>query len=118
MKKEGRYRLIKQIGGRGFYIDVKVLVQPVQEEQTSIIWDESCAYWRPSILFAFEYYREHYRRSLRGGLQVEITSIHSTAVDTTTIVAVYGVIKAIEQAVGYEIGSPILNKAGEVVFTK
>lgn len=112
------YQIAEQIGERGYFAKVTLSCRLLKETKLIIGLDEPVKQWENAINFASEYFFLHLKNVQ--GLEVRIVGIDDNPVDTSPIIIVFVIIRAIEEHL--KLGRPSLvefDKAnGLFVFTK
>jgi hypothetical protein len=120
----GEFKLVKQIGPRGFFGGVALNVEPCDNDgEVSIEFDEQCPReWRAGATFGVEYVLENIARHklFPSGVRVHVNVIKGHAVDTTNVVIAYVSAMALISAIGIEpYKRPDFNQeTGSFIFPK
>ena len=91
---ETTFQIAEQIGARGFYARVSITCKYSLKSNLIVSYGSAFTKWKYSIEFACDYIFNHIKGSR--GLEINIIDIEDNPVDTSSIVVVFALIKAIE----------------------
>lgn len=112
------YQIAEQIGQRGYYAQVTIDCLLLKESKLIICKNEQVEKWQNAISFACDYFYHHLK--MDQGLQVNIIEIDDNPVDTSPIIVVFVLIKAIEKHLKLNTASLVEfdKTSGKFVFAK
>ena len=116
---KGEFKIKEKIG-KPMYAHIMLTVKENNELKLNISFEDKLSYeFEKSIEFGIVYYFTHYVRYVKKiGLNVNIDYVHGIPVDTTAIVLTYSSIKALSNALDYEIEGLLITDKGDFVFPK
>lgn len=116
----GEFKIAKQIGPKGYFGKVVLHVEPGEDGQIEVDFDEERAIkWKSGVRFGIDYVLDHLpEASLPNGLKIHLELIDGIVVDTTTTLIAYVTAIALIRALGSEsTETPLFDDSvGAVVF--
>ncbi len=111
---------IKEKMGKPIYAHIILTVIENNKNELIINFDNNLPYeTKLSIEFGILYYYQQYiKLSKKVGLSVNIDYVHGIPVDTTAIVLCYSAIKAMADALAFEIKGLLITENGDFIFSK
>lgn len=111
------YSLAKQIGKKGFYGKVRLDATLLATPGLVIDLGDEFYEWKASIELACKYFLE--RSPSYVGMKVALIDIEDNPVDTSSVIIVYCVVKALEKAFGFTTSNVKFDEDfGRFIFEK
>jgi|TARA_B110000285_G_C14735550_1_gene428405 hypothetical protein len=115
---EGNFFLKKKIKEKGFYINVKLNICTLKGEGVEII-NPHFNKETDIVFFAIKYFLGiHKKFFFDKKVVVEIIDMRTMIVDTTPIIILYGILKAMENATNLSINELKIDDEGNIIFPK